>query len=527
MRTAFAWLSACISLAIFAPAPAAAERFALAIGNNVGDDGEETLHWAEDDARKTHALLTGLGDVAPENARLVLGGDADAVRAALAQLRARIARAERPSETVLFAYYSGHGSARDLHLAGSRLPLSELAQLLAAAHANTLVTIVDACRDEPGEVRSKGASHADPFEIKLEHEAGPSGRVLITSAGRNEVAQESDRLRGSFFTHHLLSGMRGAADRDGDRQVSLDELYRYAYRHTLVSSHAHLAAVQHPQLEVELRGEGDLVVTRLSHAQAVLTLAAPLAGDLMVVDADNGQVVAQVFKTGGAIARLALPAGRFRVQLREDDAIYSGEVGLEWGGGALLEPSALERSAFEQSANKGGVTLPARVLLFAGPRLGTTVVGTGAAMPGAGLRVALDLAGMRYAFDGTLGFAHAENDRQERDYLDTRAGLSAGPRLSFSPLSLWLALGAGALWVHERSTRVLMDHELQTLGVPAHGQGDALGPYLAPQLALDLALGGDFMLSAMTELQVALIAVDERVRLRVGPAGALALGRRF
>ena len=129
MRARWRWLLPACGLlaAVLAPAPVAAERFVLAIGSNVGDEDEEVLRWAEEDARKTHTLLTELGDVRKENSRLVLGGSPAAVRAAIADLRGRIARSERPSESVLFAYYSGHGSERDLHLAGARLPLSELA----------------------------------------------------------------------------------------------------------------------------------------------------------------------------------------------------------------------------------------------------------------------------------------------------------------------------------------------------------------------------------------------------------------
>jgi hypothetical protein len=512
-----------------APLPAAAERFAIAIGDNQGDAGEETLRWAEDDATKTSALFSQLGDVAPENTWLVLGSDAAGVREALQKVRARIAQAKRPGETVLFAYYSGHGSARDLHLSNTRLPLHELDQLLADTRAATVVTIVDACRDEASDVRVKGASHSAPFDIRLEREAGPSGRVTITSAGRNEVAQESDRLRGSFFTHHLLSGMRGAADRDGDRQVSLDELYRYAYHHTLVSSHAQLAAVQHPQLDVDLRGEGDLVVTRLSRAQAVLSLGATLGGDFMVVDADNGEVVAQVFKSPGAVGRIALPAGRFRVQLRSNDALYSTDVGLEWGGSATIESDALERHGMERSVNKGATLAPHRLLLFAGPRVATAVIANASLLAGGGLRAGLELAAFRVAFDSSFGLAHAENRLQARDYAETRVGLAAGPRMSFAPLSLWFALGAGALWLHEHATRLALDGAARNLPASASADttADALGPYLAPQLTAELALGRDFMLSLSGELQLALIGVDSQMRLRPGPAGALSLGKRF
>lgn len=49
-------------------------------------------------------------------------------------------------------------------------------------------------------------------------------------------AHESDRLRSSFFSHHLITGLRGAADADGDERVALSEAYDYAYRQTLRSS---------------------------------------------------------------------------------------------------------------------------------------------------------------------------------------------------------------------------------------------------------------------------------------------------
>src|SRR5688572_22893700 len=57
------------------PSLAFAERYALAIGNNLGDSDEETLRWAEDDARRTKDLLIELGDVQAEHARLLIGAN--------------------------------------------------------------------------------------------------------------------------------------------------------------------------------------------------------------------------------------------------------------------------------------------------------------------------------------------------------------------------------------------------------------------------------------------------------------------
>jgi len=47
-------------------------------------------------------------------------------------------------------------------------------------------------------------------------EGGDRGKPIVVYAPESEAAQESDRLGGSFFTHHFISGLRGAADH-GDR----------------------------------------------------------------------------------------------------------------------------------------------------------------------------------------------------------------------------------------------------------------------------------------------------------------------
>ena len=37
--------------------------------------------------------------------------------------------------------------------------------------------------------------------------------MLLTSSSADEDAQESDAIAGSYFSHHLVSGLRGSADR--------------------------------------------------------------------------------------------------------------------------------------------------------------------------------------------------------------------------------------------------------------------------------------------------------------------------
>ena len=53
------------------------------------------------------------------------------------------------------------------------------------------------------------------------------GTALLVAAESSETAQESLALGGSFFTHFFVSGLRGAADLDGDQRVSLAEIRTY------------------------------------------------------------------------------------------------------------------------------------------------------------------------------------------------------------------------------------------------------------------------------------------------------------
>jgi hypothetical protein len=76
------------------------------------------------------------------------------------------------------------------------------------------------------------------------------------------AAQESAALGGSFFTHHLDVGLRGAADADGDGQVTLAEAFRYTSARTVAQTAATQGGVQHPTYDFRMSGR--LVVLGLT-----------------------------------------------------------------------------------------------------------------------------------------------------------------------------------------------------------------------------------------------------------------------
>jgi hypothetical protein len=75
------------------------------------------------------------------------------------------------------------------------------------------------------------------------------GLVILNSTRPGQVGWTSpDRLMGSVFAHFLWRGLRGEADLNGDRRVSLQEAYQYVRRQVRQWVVEHRADVQEPML---------------------------------------------------------------------------------------------------------------------------------------------------------------------------------------------------------------------------------------------------------------------------------------
>lgn len=182
-------------------------RFALVVGNDEGGVETRPLRYAREDARRMHGLLLRLGGVAPEDARLLLNEDAEDFFRALDRLeaRAKAARA-RGERTAVLVYYSGHAKRDELLLGDTRVSFSALKHRLNASSADVRIAILDACRSG-ALTRTKGVRRAPAFTIEAGTSREARGTVILTSSAADEDSQESDLLGGSYFSHHLVSGL--------------------------------------------------------------------------------------------------------------------------------------------------------------------------------------------------------------------------------------------------------------------------------------------------------------------------------
>ena len=343
-------------VAIASTASAAPRRWALVIGEDQGLPGEETLRFARSDAVRALATLRAVSLVDAGREAQVIGGDAAAVRAALASLGRRLQSEASPADW-LTLYVSAHAGSGSLHLRGTELPLSELLDFVRSAPVSMGLLIVDSC--QAGSLtRVKGMRPAGP-PIRMDV-ADLQGRIVITSSGMDEYAQESDELGGSYFTHHLLAGLRGAADTSGDGRVSLEEAYAYAYARTVESTLGSAGGLQRPSFSKELRGRGELILSEPASAAGRLTLGVEAPGRWVVISAADSSLVADLEKGAGP-ATIALVPGRYRLRLRGERDWLERSVDVPASGGAVLAGADLERFALERYARRGGPSVAQRV----------------------------------------------------------------------------------------------------------------------------------------------------------------------
>ncbi|MCC6625617.1 MAG: caspase family protein [Deltaproteobacteria bacterium] len=451
-------------------------RFAIVIGSNAGDFDEPALQFAERDAQRMTEVLTRLGRVRAEDVLTLLSPTAADLERALGTFRARVGDAGGQGAMVV-VYYSGHADERHLHLSGTRYPFERLKADVRALGVDLSVFIVDACRSG-GIVRVKGATPSELFAFDVQDRVVAEGVAILTSSAENEDAQESDRLGGGVFTHHLLNGLAGAADRSGDDKVSLAEVYQYAYTQTIASTSA-TRIVQHPTYAFDVTGVSEIVLTHLDEPAGRGQLRFAHRGAYLVFERSSGALVAELEALAGTDLRLK--PGAYLVRRRDPSAVHEGQVVIDPRALTTLDSDAMQRVPYRHAVRKGYGIARSAWSVGAGFELGAPIIERTGTVLGAALGLQLDLAELAVQLRARFGTSDAANTHVALTQRMVGADLGVFHLFDVGRHGVGFGVRGGVDWLSQRfeSTRVVPDVD-QAIG--------RVGPFARGELALGGAL---------------------------------------
>lgn len=205
------------------------------------------LKYTDDDAYHIYAFLKSPEGGALQDEQLRVLVDEDATRTNIMRAMQQVFMKADENDVVLL-YFSGHG------LPGSFLPVDfdgfnnklhheDIQELFRETKAKHKICLADACHS------GTLTAMRSPFDNTLRKyyeafERSSGGTALLLSSKGDEFSLEDQGLRQGIFSHFLIRGLKGEADKDLDKIVTIKELFDFV--HTKVTSYT--ANAQTPSL---------------------------------------------------------------------------------------------------------------------------------------------------------------------------------------------------------------------------------------------------------------------------------------
>lgn len=334
----------------------AVERFALYVAANNGGKEREVLRYAASDAEKLKNTMQEIGGIDNKNSVILTEPNQVEVEKALQEFAKKVNLAKQTSRRTEFIfYYSGHSDENALLLGEESFGYSQLKSAINSVPSDVHVVMLDSCFSG-NFIRAKGGTRQKSFLV--DESSIVSGHAYLSSSSESEASQESDLIQSSFFTHALITGLRGAADSSGDNKVSLNELYYYAFNETLSQTEQSTIGTQHPSFDITLVGSGDLVLSDISTAESILVLNSDLQGKIYIRNEDSGILVSEIKKSAGNSIPLALPSGNYKVTMIQENQTLEANAKLKSGRSVSLVAKKFKKVDTTDTRTRGGTFIP-------------------------------------------------------------------------------------------------------------------------------------------------------------------------
>ncbi len=164
------------------------------------------------------------------------------------KLRALANRAQKGDKVIVF--FSGHGYPGGIVAYDKTISYQEINDVLSKSDASAKICFVDACHaGSVGNVRDDSRTYKAPTGGNI---------IYMMSSRADEYSIEHPWVGHGFFTQALLKGLRGKADANNDKKITVKELFNYVYNDVQHTT-SNMNTSQHPQL-IGVKGMAETVV---------------------------------------------------------------------------------------------------------------------------------------------------------------------------------------------------------------------------------------------------------------------------
>lgn len=220
-----------------------ARTFVLATGVSNYGNGSANLNQTTKDVKRFKEVMSS------QTQDIIILTSRNVTRSNVLEKLRRICNRAQSGDRVIF-YYSGHGMPGGICAYDYPISYDDIIQILSTSRAGEKICFIDACH--AGSVAQKGGN-----EIWTKSVKNGRDQAFFVSSRADEYSIESSILGAGYFTQALLKGLRGKADTDTNREVTVMELFKYLYRDVVRRSNGS----QHPQL-IAPRSMYDMVVMK-------------------------------------------------------------------------------------------------------------------------------------------------------------------------------------------------------------------------------------------------------------------------
>jgi hypothetical protein len=196
------------------------------------------LNYPDDDAYRIMAFLQSPQGGAIQDGKINVLIDEAATHASIIFSLHEMVRQIGPNDKLIF-YFSGHGfedafAPIDFDGQNNKLYHQEVINIIIGSLAKEKLCIVDACFTSDGLAlkTSKPMDISNPYYQKFLDKQKKITCIFSTQA--NEASIEQKGLRQGIFSYFLLKGLKGEADTNSNKQVTIKEIGAYVQEQVAV-----------------------------------------------------------------------------------------------------------------------------------------------------------------------------------------------------------------------------------------------------------------------------------------------------